>query len=136
MKNLPGLASAAFGPLWTAAVIVALVVACAFAVRVYLRARVDRSRRLEADRISHWTNQLQVLTGELSRTMSVAEVVEATITGFLHTLGATTGLVALVGSDGKQATVLRAIGFDPPVESGIPLSLDSGTPFGRAIADR
>ena len=136
MKNLPGLASAAFGSLWTATVIVALVVVSAFAVRIYLRARGDRSRRLEADRISHWTNQLQMLTGELSRAMSVAEVVEASITEFLHTLGATTGLVALVGADGKQATVSRAIGFEPPVEPGIPLSVDNATLLGRAIADR
>jgi signal transduction histidine kinase len=136
VKNLPGLASAAFGPLWAAIVIVALVVVSAFAVRFYLRARVDRSRRLEADRVSHWTNQLQTLTRELSRAMSVAEVVEASLTEFLHTLGATTGLVALVAGDGKQATVARAIGFDPSVDSGIPLSLGSETLLGRAIADR
>ena len=136
MKNLPELAQAAFGPLWAATVVVALVLVSAFAVRIYLRARGDRSRRLEAERISHWTNELQTLTGALSRAMSVVEVVEVSIPEFLHALGATTGLIALVGGDGKQATVSRAIGFDPPVESGKPLSLDGGTLLGRAVTDR
>jgi signal transduction histidine kinase len=136
VKNLPGLVPAAFGSLWAAIVVVALVLVSALAVRIYLRARSDRGRRLEAERISHWTNQLQMLTGALSRAMSVAEVVEVAIPEFLHALGATTGLVARVGGDGKQATVSRAIGFDPPLESGIPLSLDGGTLLGRAVADR
>ena len=62
-------------------------------------------RRLEAERTSRWTNQLQSLTGALSRAMTVAEVAEVSIPEFLHALGANTGLIALVDADGKQATV-------------------------------
>ena len=123
-------------PLWTAAILAAFVAVCALALRASARARADRQRRAEAERLSLWTNQLQSLTGALSRAMTVAEVVDASIPEFLHALNATTGLVATVSSDGKQALVSSAIGFDPPLQPGLPISLDGATLIGRAVVDR
>ena len=48
----------------------------------------------------------------------------------------TTGVVAVVDGDGKQATVSSAVGFDPPLTPHLPLSLDSDTLLGRAVTDR
>jgi signal transduction histidine kinase len=123
-------------PLWTAAFLAAFAVVCALALRASARARADRQRRAEAERLSHWTNQLQSLTGALSRAMTVAEVADASVSEFLHTLDARTALAAVVSSDGKQALVSSALGFDPPLSSRLPLSLDSATLIGRAVADR
>jgi signal transduction histidine kinase len=109
---------------------------CALALRASARARADRQRRDEAERLSHWTNQLQSVTGALSRAMTAAEVADAAVPEFLHALDAATALVAVVSSDGKQAHVASAAGFDPVLSSGLPLSLDSGTLLGRAVRDR
>ena len=79
------------------------------------------------ERLSHWTNQLLSVTGALSRAMTAAEVADAAVPEFLHALDAATALVAVVSSDGKQAHVASAAGFDPVLSSGLPLSLDSGT---------
>jgi signal transduction histidine kinase len=115
---------------------VALILVCVLLVRLYRRARGDRARRVEAERVSQWTNQLQSLTGALSRAMTVAEVVEASIPEFLHAFGATTGLIALVDHDGRHAVVSRAIGFEAPIEPGLSISLDRETLLGRAVANR
>src|SRR6185503_15168487 len=66
----------------------------------------------------------------------VAEVAETSIPEFLHALDATAGLVAVVSGDGKHALVSGAVGFDPPLEPRLPLSLDSDTLLGRAFTDR
>ena len=123
-------------PLWIAALLAGLALVCALALRVSATARADRLRRAEAERISRWANQLQSLTAVLSRAMTVAEIAEAAIPEFLHALGGTTGVVALVGGDGKQATVSSAIGFEPPLTPYLPLSLDAATILGRAVSDR
>jgi signal transduction histidine kinase len=136
VQNLPWLVPATVGPLGATALVVVLALVCALLLRVYRRARGDRTLRLEAERIAHWTNQLQSLTGALSRAMTAAEVTEVSIPEFLHALGATTGLIALIDGDGKNAVISLAIGFDPPVEPGLPISLDRETLFGRAVADR
>jgi hypothetical protein len=47
--------------------------------------------------------------------MTVAEVADASVSEFLHTLDARTALAAVVSSDGKQALVSSALGFDPPL---------------------
>ena len=127
---------AAINPLWTAAILAAFAVVCALALRASTRARRDRQRRAEAERLSHWTNQLQSLTAVLSRAMTVAEVVDASIPEFLHALGATTGLVAVVSGDSRQALVSSAVGFDPPLPPQLPISLDGATLVGRAVTDR
>ena len=136
MKNLPWLVPAAIGPLGAAALVVVLVLVGVLMLRVYRRAHGDRDRRLEAERVSQWTNQLQSLTGALSRAMTVAEVIEVSLPEFLHALGATTGLIALVDVDRRQALVSGAIGFDPLLEPGVSISLDRETLFGRAVANR
>ena len=123
-------------PLWIAAILAAFAAVCALALRASTHARADRQRRAEAERISLWTNQLQSLTGVLSRAMTVAEVAETSIPEFLHALDATAGLVAVVSGDGKHALVSGAVGFDPPLEPRLPLSLDSDTLLGRAFTDR
>ena len=122
--------------LWTAALLAAFAAVCALALRAAAHARADRQRRTEAERLSHWTNQLQSVTGALSRAMTVAEVAESSVSEFLHALEARSGLVAVIGIDGKQALVSSAAGFDPPLSSRLPLSLDSATLIGRAVADR
>jgi signal transduction histidine kinase len=113
-----------------------MVLVCTLLVRVYRRAHGDRARRVEAERVSQWTNQLQSLTGALSRATTVAEVVEGSLPEFLHALDATTGLIAIVDSDGKHAAVSRAIGFETLLEPGLRISLDRETLLGRAAANR
>ena len=134
VQNLPSLDAS--GPFWVVVSIVALAVVCAILVRVYRRARGDRNRRVEAERTSRWTNQLQSLTGALSRAMTVAEVAEVSIPEFVHALGASTGLIALADADGKHATVAHSVGLESSPAPGVPLSLDRETLLGRAVADR
>ena len=54
----------------------------------------------------------------------------------MHALAASTGLVALVEADGKQATVSSSVGFESPATPYLPLSLDHETLLGRSVADR
>ncbi len=68
--------------------------------------------------------------------MTVPEVVAVSIPEFLHPLDASTGLIALVGDDGRHATVAHAVGFEPPLPADAALIIDRETIVGRAIANR
>jgi signal transduction histidine kinase len=135
VKNLLSLPQAASDPFWAAILAVALAIVGLLAARLYQRARHDRDRRIEAERLSRWTGHLHSLTGALSRSMTVPEVVEASIPEFLHALTATNGLIALVKDDSFRAPVAGAVGFDPPLAPGTALSLDRETILGRTAGE-
>jgi signal transduction histidine kinase len=135
VKNLPSLAPAATDPFWAAILAVALALVGLLAARMYQRARHDRDQRIDAQRVSHWTGHMHSLTGALSRSMTVSEVIEASIPEFLHALAASNGLIALIGDDSFRAPVAGAVGFDPPLPPGTALSLDRETILGPAVSD-
>jgi signal transduction histidine kinase len=123
-------------PLWGSIVILALAVACLFVARLYKTIRTERTRRLEADRVSQWTNHLQQLTGASSRAMTARAAVEIAIPEFLHALNAAAGFIAFVSADGKQAELVRAVGYEPPLPPDISWPLDRDSAIGRAVFNR
>jgi signal transduction histidine kinase len=129
---VPGLSDSA----GVVALTLALGIACLLVARLYRRTRSERAQRLDAERVSHWTNHLQQLTGALSRATTAAAVVEVSVPEFLHALSAAAGFVARVSDDGRQAAVSCAVGYAPAPPPDAGLAIDRDSAIGRALWNR
>jgi signal transduction histidine kinase/CheY-like chemotaxis protein len=82
------------------------------ALRLYRRGRENRAATIVFERRAQWADHLQELTAALSRAATPTAVFDASLTEFLHAIGAAAGIIVLISEDTKSGEVAHTVGHD------------------------
>src|SRR5262245_47072079 len=85
--------------------------------------RDERARRVDAEETLTRTTALESLSRALSKAQTPTEVTHACLSELLAAAGAAAGAVAVVSDDGKELTVVQAMGY-ADTEASTPYSVD------------
>lgn len=117
-----------------AAYVVAWVLCCVVAVRVYQHAAEDRRGCLEAVRSAEQAERIAELTGALAQARTPSAAIEAALQEPLHALHADAGLLLLISRDGNTSEVVRTVGYRTDERAAhTTLTVGSKTPASDAV---
>lgn len=111
--------------------LIAWLVFCLLAERVHRQLRSERALRQNAERAAWQADRVSQLSAALAQARTPAAAIESALQEPLHTLEADAAVMLLTSSDGRQATIARAIGY-PQAEEWPPVSLTKKTPAADA----
>ncbi len=107
------------------------LVFCVLAESLHRRMRTERQARRAAERAAWQADRVSQLSAALAQARTPSAAIESAVQEPLHALEADAGQLLLTSQDGRQATVVRAVGYSSSPE-GTVLELAEKTPAADA----
>jgi signal transduction histidine kinase/ActR/RegA family two-component response regulator len=106
---------------------------CLLTERTYRILRRDRNLRRMAEETARQSDRVAQLTAALGQARTPGAVIEAAVQEPLHALEADAGVMALTGSDGQTAEIVRIVGQHQDAPDLTAINLSEKSPIADAV---